>query len=83
MTTSDINMGDRVRDRITGFTGVVTGLAHYITGCTQLLIAPPARDGAHVEGHWYDIDRCEVTEAGVVDLGVQTATGPDLPAPVR
>ena len=75
-------IGSRARDVITGFEGVVTGRCEYITGCTQLLLQPPAKDGAYVDSHWFDIDRCQPISGAVVDLPV-TVPGPDKPAPKR
>ncbi len=45
-----VNLGDEVEDSITGFRGIVTGIARYITGCVQVLIVPrkgcePAKPG--------------------------------------
>ena len=41
-------LGQKVKDSITGFAGIVTGRAEYITGCHQILVQPPvknAKDG--------------------------------------
>lgn len=82
MTTDAIQLGDRVRDLITGFEGVVTGRCEYITGCTQVLVAPAAKDGAFVESHWFDVDRCEPAGGKRISLAVSIA-GPDKEAPKR
>ena len=40
MTT--IELGDLVRDRITGFKGTVVALHHYLFGCTRVSVQPVA-----------------------------------------
>ena len=35
-----INSGETVTDKITGFNGIITGQAAYITGCNQYLVQP-------------------------------------------
>ena len=48
------------KDVITGFTGVITGVCSYITGCDQICLSPKVgKDGGKLEGHWIDISRVE------------------------
>lgn len=61
-------LGIEVRDKITGFTGILTGHCQYITGCDQFLVQPKAKDGAHVEGRWIDDIRLEVMNTTPVTL---------------
>ncbi|RWX72529.1 hypothetical protein [Mesorhizobium sp. M2A.F.Ca.ET.039.01.1.1] len=84
---STVNLGDRVKDTITGFAGIATGRADYLTGCTQFCITPPVKeDGTTRDSHWYDEDRIEVVEAGAVKIAVKRPGGPSDPserAPTR
>jgi hypothetical protein len=74
-------LGRTVKDKITGFAGVVLGRCEYITGCNQVLVQPPLdRDGNWVESHWFDEDRVEPTDAPKVKIGF-TSPGFDKPAP--
>ena len=58
-----IILGGTYRDKITGFQGIATGFVRYITGCNQVLLAPPVdRDGKIVESQWFDDQR-------LVDMG--------------
>ena len=54
-----IALGDIAKDTITGFQGAVVGICHYLTGCSQLLLAPTdlTKDGDKREVHWFDIER--------------------------
>ena len=87
MGNPTIPLGSRCRDRITGFVGVVTGQALYLTGCNQALLAPPVDEaGKHVEAHWFDFARLHVVDSVAVTLpaaAVAAAPGPDKPAPIR
>lgn len=60
-----IKLGQKARDKITGFEGIITGRAQYLTGCDQYALAPPARDGKIESSQWFDEGRIEVTGAGV------------------
>lgn len=37
---NEIKLGDKVRDKITGFTGIVVAKTEYINGCIQYNVAP-------------------------------------------
>lgn len=79
-----IKLGQKVRDQITGFTGVVTGRCEYISGCHQVLVVPPVdKDGKHVDSQWYDEQRCEVLDKKPITLDNGTTPGCDMPAPKR
>lgn len=71
-------------DRITGFRGVCTGHTVYISGCAQMLLVPPVKDGAFAEPQWFDQQRCElVTTAERVVLDNGLTPGCDRAAPKR
>lgn len=56
-----VNVGDRVRDPITGLTGVVTARAIYMWGCVQVLVNPGlVKDGQIIDGTWLDENRVEI-----------------------
>lgn len=79
-----IELGDTVKDKITGFRGVVTGRCEYISGCHQVLVVPPVKaDGAYGDAQWLDEDRAEVQTAVERVVLTVTNSGPDKPAPKR
>lgn len=50
-----------VRDRITGFTGVVTSVSFDLYGCVQAWVTPQVdKDGKNREGGWYDAKRLAI-----------------------
>ena len=53
-----LELGDRVSDVISGFTGIVTGLARYLYGCERAQVeAETTKDGPKLE--WFDVMRLQ------------------------
>jgi hypothetical protein len=63
-TQKHINLlGTRVRDRVTGYSGVVTSIAFDLYGCIQAVVNPGLdKDGKPIDSGWFDVGRLEVTE---------------------
>lgn len=62
------NNGDILRDKVTGFTGVVMVCAAYATGCHHYGLQPQElKDGAPMDWQWIDVSRLEK----VVHLAVE------------
>lgn len=79
-------LGLTARDRISGFTGEVTGYAGYMTGCRQALLVPKVKeDGGHQDCFWYDEDRLEILDVPRVGIEPEEASprtpGADMAAP--
>ena len=76
-------LGDRARDKVTGFTGILTTHASHLTGCDRMWVTPSVDDkGATREGMWVDIDMLEIVDPCVVEPIVYTRSAPggvDLP----
>jgi hypothetical protein len=81
----EIEIGQKVTDRITGFTGVVTGKVNYISGCEQALVAPRVdKDGKLVSSEWFDVQRLDaVADHATVVVDNARTLGFDTPAPRR
>ena len=61
----EIKLGSKVIDSITGFEGIATGRAVYLTGCVSVLVKPKiGEDGKMPEGEWLDEGQLEAVEAG-------------------
>ncbi|WP_407733063.1 hypothetical protein [Pseudomonas citronellolis] len=75
-----IQLGKKARDKITGFEGIVTGRAQYLTGCDQYSLAPPAKDGSINRTEWFDEGRLEVIGDGIAP---ETVAGPRPGGPQR
>lgn len=63
-----IELGATAKDIVTGFEGIVTGRAQYLTGCDQYVITPKVEKGSFQEGRWFDENRLAVQKAKVVTL---------------
>lgn len=49
-----INLGDKVVDRITGFSGVAIGRCEYLNGCVSFQVQPKLLNSAWQESKWVD-----------------------------
>ena len=75
--------GDEVKEIITGFKGIITGIAFYITGCNQyLIVAKPKNNTEEAKGVWYDQDRIELVKSKKIILELDDeGDGADKQAP--
>jgi hypothetical protein len=63
------SMGDRVKDKVTQFSGIVTGSADHVSGCdTYGVQAQELKDGLPTDAKWFDEPRLELVEAGAIPL---------------
>lgn len=61
-----IELGDRVKDPITGFAGIVTGMTTWLHGCIRVGVAPEKmKDGKIGDEVWFDQARVEVVKKNV------------------
>ena len=76
-------LGKKVKDKITGFEGVVTGRVEYLTGCNQCLVQPKVgKDGGFKDSQWFDEQRLIAdTKVKPVTLDNGRTPGADKPAP--
>jgi len=64
LITSAIRMvGLRVKDKVTGFEGVVSSIGFDLYGCIQAIVTPQVdKDGKRRDAEWFDIKRLEQGE---------------------
>lgn len=82
----DIKFGVEAKDKVTGFTGIVTGKCQYMYGCTQYCLVPSVdKDGKIVDGSWFDEGRIEVLGHGIKpeDVKGEKNGGPNRDTPKR
>lgn len=71
-------LGDRVKDSVTGFSGIVTGRADHISGCdTYAVQSEVLKDGMPQDQKWFDDPRLELVQAGVMQSFVNRVLGRD------
>lgn len=91
MNKNKVELGDKVKDAITGYQGVVMGITAYITGCDHVAVLSQTKkkdDGKPVDWVWFDITRLAVVKKNVVKLPKEETAqrkpgGPQPEAPQR
>lgn len=69
-----VELGDRVKDKISGLKGIAVGISNYLYGCRRISIQPEeSKDGKPAD--WFTIDepQCIVVKSAVVE-GRETPT---------
>ena len=67
MNEKRVELGDRVKDRITGLKGIVTGVSEWLYGCRRLSVQPEeAKDAKPAETFWIDEPQAEIVKKAVV-----------------
>ncbi len=74
-------MGSTAKDKITGFSGVVTGRSEYINGCVHLMLEAKAKPGMKPVHAWFDSDRCVTTKQPPARKARRTTARPGGPMP--
>lgn len=61
-----IGLGDRVKDPISGLTGIATSVCTFLHGCIRIGITPEtAKDGKESEARYFDQSQLVLVKAGV------------------
>lgn len=69
MGAARIELGDKVKCRVTGFTGIAVARTIWLNGCDRITIQPPVgKDGKHPEGYTFDEAAVEVITKGAAAL---------------
>lgn len=81
-----MKLGIKVKDKVTGFTGIVTAYCKYMTGCNQALVQAEIEEnkpGVYPESAWIDEQRLDRIGRSVVTLDNSKSPGFGPPAPKR
>ncbi len=77
----ELQLGVKARDTITGFVGIITGKAEYLTGCVQYVLSPPVDENGKIQGcEWFDDKRLQYVDSGILTATAATG-GPQRDAP--
>ncbi len=59
IATTEINLGDKVKDALTGFTGIAVGYTEWLYGCVRIAIESEKldKDGKPQDELWFDKQR--------------------------
>lgn len=78
-----VQLGDKVKDAVTGFTGIAVGRSEWLNGCVRIAVqSDKLKDGLPTESHWIDEPQLSVIKAGVVSAQRAPNGGP-RPDPKR
>lgn len=58
---TDARLGDRARDVVTGYTGIIIGHCRFLTGCDAVGLASKSKTA------WFDVHGIEVVEVNAVN----------------
>lgn len=62
-------LGTKVKDKISGFSGIVTGRCQYLSGCNQAMVTPQVlADGKPIEPIWIDEQRLDRVDDSMLVL---------------
>ena len=61
-----IKLGQKAKDKITEFEGIITGHVEYLYGCDQYGLTPPAVNGETKDTQFFDEGRIEVISRGIL-----------------
>lgn len=77
----ELKLGDKAKDKITGYEGYIDSIHHYLHGCTRYAIALLGmdRDGKVSSPLMFDKPRVEAMSGNVLDLAPQGNSPPGGP----
>ena len=59
----EIELGSRVKDKVTGFSGIVVAVTIWLTGCVRYAVRPEElREGKRIEDDWFDEIELDVVD---------------------
>ncbi len=73
-------LGCKVRDRVSGFTGIVTTTSEHLTGCSRCWVEGPCNDKGETQERWIDEARLEILQAGAVALDPRSVASAPSPS---
>lgn len=78
-----IKLGQKVRDKVTGFEGIATTQLNCLYGCTQFGVTPEAKDGAIKSTEYFDEGRLEMLGNGILpeEVAGRKPGGPNRDCP--
>ena len=71
-----IELGDKVKDKVSGFTGIVTSYTEYLTGCDRVGVSPDklTKDGNIISPQSFDILELDVVKKDKVKVDKESKT---------
>ena len=72
------NFGDKVKDRISGYVGIVIANTEWFNGCVRVTVQSQklAKDGKVADNQTFDIEQLELVKAAAVPVKRRPTGGP-------
>ncbi len=68
LPTGPCDLGDSVKDKITGFKGIVTSIHCYLNGCRRIAVQPKElKDGKPIESQIFDEPQLDIVKKQAVE----------------
>lgn len=61
----EIELGDKVKDKVTGFEGIAVAKIEYLNGCVQFGVKAQVTDAALKEAEYIDVGQLEYIDEGI------------------
>lgn len=72
-----IGLGDKVRDMVTGFSGIAVARTEWINGCVRWCVqSDKLKDGKPADEIWFDDGRLSLVKFAAVKVRVADTGGP-------
>ncbi len=81
-----VNLGDEVKDKITGFRGIVIGITRWLNGCSRVGVQPrkvQKDKGKIAEAEWIDENQLAIVKRAVLKPVEAVVSGPTSSTPTR
>lgn len=73
---SKFKLGQTLRDRVSGFTGIAMAKVEFYNGCERFCLEPKiGSDGKTIDGVYFDIQQLEYVDDGLLASRPSTRTG--------
>jgi hypothetical protein len=74
----NIRLGDKVKDSVTGFTGIAIGRTEWLHGCARIIVQPTGvmKDGKLYDTQQFDEPQLVILKRGAVPQGEHEKGGP-------
>lgn len=77
------NLGDKLKDAVSGFEGIAVAETNWLNGCTRIgLQSDTLHDGKPIDIQWFDEPQLMLVEPDKVAPGLRKTGGP-IPIPKR
>jgi hypothetical protein len=77
-----LNLGAKMKDKISGFTGIAIAKTYWLYGCERIVLQPPVdKDGKIPDTACFDVEQLELIEPRFGRA--ETTTGGPTPTPTQ